>query len=288
MELYLSDKRDELEKEKKKRDAVRSLMPQCFEGVEDGAAYYLADDEWKRYERLSDGVFVQTSNEKNKKERMPITPKSGKELPFDPWDSAKYADTPEYKELFGEISKRKFESLIPIVLSAEGGYSNRKNDRGGETNFGITRPFYEDYKHCAPGIAENIKDITKEDAIKLYKGHWDRYRVGDIHDKRKALLYFDYIVNSNPKNVTQRVQDSLNVRNYNLSVDGVMGPKTVSAINDVSCDDFVNFIQADRANYLELLADGNPSQREFVNGWMNRVNNLSDIVGYKIKYKSKY
>ena len=28
MELYLSDKREELEKEKNKRDAVRTLMPQ--------------------------------------------------------------------------------------------------------------------------------------------------------------------------------------------------------------------------------------------------------------------
>ena len=34
----------------------------------------------------------------------------------------------------------------------------------------------------------NIKDITKEDAIKLYKGHWNRHRIGEINDRRKALL----------------------------------------------------------------------------------------------------
>lgn len=35
MDIFLSDKRDELEKEKKKNDAVRTLLPKSFEGVED-------------------------------------------------------------------------------------------------------------------------------------------------------------------------------------------------------------------------------------------------------------
>ena len=283
MELYLSDKREELEKEKNKRDAVRTLMPQSFEGIEDSASYYLADDKWKNYQRLSDGIFAEPNK---KEEATKAVPK--KELILNPWNSGQYAGTPEYIENFGEISKRKFESLIPIVLKFEGGYSNHKNDRGGETNYGITKPFYEDYKHCAPGIAENIKDITKEDAIKLYKGHWDKYKVGHIHDRRKALLYYDYIVNSNSKKVTERIQDSLNVRGYNLDVDGIMGPKTVDAVNNIPFDDFVKIIQTDRFKYLKSLTEKDPTQNIFFKGWINRIDNLSDSVGYKIKYRNKH
>ena len=93
MELYLSDKREELEKEKKKRDAVRTLMPQSFEGIEDSASYYLADDKWENYQRLSDGIFAEPNKKEEATKAVP-----NKELILNPWNSGQYAGTPEYIE----------------------------------------------------------------------------------------------------------------------------------------------------------------------------------------------
>ena len=279
MDIFLSDKRDELEKEKKKNDAVRTLLPKSFEGVEDNSAYYLAKSDWSSYQRLSDGVFAPSSDGQIKKEKEVMkTMSSQKKTP----------DSPKHKTSFEEINRIKFDSIIPIILKNEGGYVNDPNDRGGETNYGITKDFYEDYKHCVPGIPDNIKDITKEDAIKLYKGHWDRHRIGEINDRRKALLLFDYIVNSGPRGVNQRMQDSLNARGYNLKVDGVVGSKTINAINDIDFEDFATLLQFDRGKHYEYEADENARQKKFIKGWIKRLNNLSEIVGFNKIYKSKY
>ena len=48
--------------------------------------------------------------------------------------------------------KTTFEEIIEDVLKHEGGYVNDPHDRGGETNFGITKKFYPDV---------DIKNLTK-------------------------------------------------------------------------------------------------------------------------------
>jgi hypothetical protein len=56
---------------------------------------------------------------------------------------------PKYRDVesFKEISRDKFNSIIPITLKLEGGYSNNKYDRGGKTKYGITQIFIDEYKN---------------------------------------------------------------------------------------------------------------------------------------------
>ena len=53
-----------------------------------------------------------------------------------------------------------YKEIISKVLEHEGGYVNDPKDLGGETNFGITKRWYPDL---------DIKNLTKEDAIEIYK-----------------------------------------------------------------------------------------------------------------------
>ena len=71
--------------------------------------------------------------------------KSKNDFNFDPWQSECS------KEEFDYINKSKFDSIIDKNLGHEGGYVNNKNDRGGETNWGITKPFMEEFKYALPG-----------------------------------------------------------------------------------------------------------------------------------------
>ena len=69
---------------------------------------------------------------------------------------------------FEKLNHDKFESVIGYSFDFEGGYVNKKNDRGGETQFGITAPFLEDYKYALPdGKSKPISELTKDEA-KLY------------------------------------------------------------------------------------------------------------------------
>ena len=306
MQMFISDKREELEKEKEKNNALRNLFPSMYEDEEDDTEYYLTDENWNRNSKpLSDGIFAKDSNNVKKK-TVEERPKA--KLDIDPWRFEKMADHMQngiivglngrldtvplrrigYGDYFEELNNAKFESVIPITLEFEGGYSNRENDTGGETKYGITKTFYDEYKHKTPGIAPDIKSLTLDDAKRLYKAHWDKHNLGYIQDKRKALLINDYIINSNAVKAIKRIQTKLQ-NNYNLTPDGIIGANTIRAINDIDFESFADTVQTDRRNNFDKNVDENYTKNiKNINGWMNRLNKLSDSVGFKKKYKSKY
>ena len=51
-----------------------------------------------------------------------------------------------------------------LIYVNEGGYSNRKDDLGGETMFGITKSTAK-----ANGYAGDMRKLTEQQAIKIYK-----------------------------------------------------------------------------------------------------------------------
>ena len=306
MDTFISDKREELEKEKKKNDALRSIFPSMYGDKEDDSEYYLVDSNWNRSkEPLLDGVFAKNNNDNETKTAVE-QPKNS--LNMDPWKFEKFADHMQkgikvglngrldtvplqrvgYGDYFEELNNAKFESVIPITLKFEGVYSNSPYDAGGETKYGITKIFYNDYKNKVPGIAPDIKSLTLEDAKKLYKAHWDRYNLGYIRDKRKAMLINDYTINSGAKGVIERMQQNLRMRGYNIIANGCMDKNTLEAINDMEFDLFAGDIQTDRRNNYDKCVDSRQNNLKNIKGWMNRLNELSDSVGFMKKYKSKY
>jgi hypothetical protein len=306
MDMFISDKREDLEKEKKKNDALRSIFPSMYGDEKDDSEYYLLDSNWNRSkEPLSDGIFAKNNND-NKPNPAEEQPK--KRLDMDPWEFEKLADRMQngvkvglngrldtvplqrvgYGDYFEELNNAKFESVIPITLKFEGGYSNSPYDAGGETKYGITKSFYETYKNKTPGIASDIKSLTLDDAKKLYKAHWDKYNLGYIRDKRKAMLINDYIINSGAWGVITRMQKNLQMRGYNTINNGRMDQKTIEAINDMDFETFADDIQTDRKNHYDECVDNRLKDLANIKGWMNRLNELSDSVGFMKKYKSEY
>ena len=295
MQMFISDKREELEKEKEKNNALRNLFPSMYEDEEDDTEYYLTDENWNRNSKpLSDGIFAKDSNN-IKTKTVEERPKA--KLDIDPWRFEKMADHMQngikvgidgrldtvplrrvgYGDYFEELNKAKFESVIPITLEFEGGYSNNPNDKGGETKYGITKIFYDTYKNEVRDIAPNIKSLTLDDAKKLYKAHWDRYNLGYVREKSKALLINDYIINSGVKGVIKRMQNNLQKRGYNTTINGRMDQKTLEAINDIDLETFAKDIQTDRTNhYYSLLKDS--TQYSLIKGWLDRISKISKYI----------
>ncbi len=76
-----------------------------------------------------------------------------------------------------------FKLAYDFVRRIEGGYSNHPKDRGGETNFGISTPAFQDAKRL--GIVsdsyKSVKDLTEQDVEKIYKQmYWDRNKGDEI------------------------------------------------------------------------------------------------------------
>lgn len=190
----------------------------------------------------------------------------------------------DHAENFEKINQSKFDSAIGYSFNFEGGYTNRKEDR--ETNYGITTPFMENYKHVLPGgKPKPIKELTKDDARSLYKAQWDEYKLGYIRNKDLALVLNDYMINSNAKKVAERVQGILNSNGQNLKVDGRIGEQTLNAIHNTDKDWLVEQILIDRLQRYRFTIEREPQKAIYIAGWIRRLNELAEAVHSKTRFK---
>ncbi|WP_426163127.1 glycoside hydrolase family 108 protein [Sandarakinorhabdus sp. DWP1-3-1] len=172
------------------------------------------------------------------------------------------------------------DDILAEVLKAEGGYVNDPNDRGGETNFGITVAVAR-----ANGWQGRMQDLPRGKALDIYR---QRYVVGPGFDKVLRLSaaiaaeLVDTGVNMGPTVPIRFLQRLLNVMNRqgkdwpDIATDGVIGPGTLAALAkalQVRGEKVVltglNALQG--ARYIEL-AEGRSANEQFLNGWLaNRV-----------------
>jgi len=156
--------------------------------------------------------------------------------------------------------RKRFDGFIDVILRNEGGYVNDRDDKGGETKYGISKRFYPDV---------DIKNLTLEQAKEIYfRDYYSILNLKYIKDDRLALHVFDMAVNAGPHMAVILLQRLFkNCRN-----DGVLGPNTgqCAAQGSMSVDLVRAYKAARVVYYYELSKKGN--QSKFLNGWVNRVN----------------
>ncbi|ARJ68234.1 hypothetical protein WV31_18020 [Magnetospirillum sp. ME-1] len=174
------------------------------------------------------------------------------------------------------------DGLSEATLNREGGYSNDPIDRGGETNYGITKATLDSYQKKNGGLGEGgraieVKDLTQEQAKAIYKKeYYDERRIGNILDDNIAHQVFDLGVNHSPGAAGKMVQNAINstIPGANLETDGVIGDKTIAALNNATPEQLKainNAIVDQREAYYRRLVQQDPSQARFLNGWLNRA-----------------
>jgi lysozyme family protein len=163
-----------------------------------------------------------------------------------------------------EISDLNFNTIINKTLSAEGGYVNDKVDKGGETKFGISKRSY-------PNV--DIFALTLEEAIAIYKrDFWDNQPYKDIHDVAISGKLFDMAVNMGIKNAIIILQRALRAcGKTDIVDDGIMGDKTLKAVNLTSEWDLSIALKSEAAGYYRCIVAKNPTQEKFIKGWLNRA-----------------
>lgn len=148
-----------------------------------------------------------------------------------------------------------FDQAVGFVLKAEieGGYSNDPRDPGGETNFGISKRAY-------PKL--NIRDLTRDDAIAIYKrDYWDAANC-DALPPKLAVAVFDGAVNQGVGIAAKLLQKAAGV-----SADGVIGPMTLRAIGKADEDAILAEFLGWRLHRYAFTGNA----RTYMRGWANRV-----------------
>jgi len=151
-----------------------------------------------------------------------------------------------------------FNDAIEKTLINEGGYVNDPNDTGGETKYGISKRAY-------PNV--DIKNLTEDEAKEIYKrDYWDKIQGDAIQSQLLAEELFDTSVNMGVRTASKLIQGCVGVH-----PDGVIGNKTLQAINYESEElILLRFKLAKIARYVRL-ANKRPQNRKFLRGWINRT-----------------
>lgn len=122
--------------------------------------------------------------------------------------------------------------LVPFILSWETDkYTNRKNDNGGPTKYGITLATWRKvgYDKNGDGVLneEDVKLLTEEDFHRVFKeNYWNACKADKIQDQSVANMLVDFAYNSGVNKAVKHLQLVLGI-----TADGIIGNKTLHSIN---------------------------------------------------------
>ncbi len=148
--------------------------------------------------------------------------------------------------------KDRFCLIMSYLFKAEGGYSNHKYDKGGVTNYGITQKTYDAFRKKKNLTSQSVVKITKDEAYNLYyEDFWCASGADKIENTALACVLFDACVNH-----------------------GVALGKSLYLKSDGNINTFLNL----RREKYKNIVKNNPTQKVFLKGWLNRIDNLEKFI----------
>jgi len=171
------------------------------------------------------------------------------------------AQTPAAAKPTDQQGSARFDTCMPFIFKAEGGYSDTPGDPGGPTNFGITLATLKAYEGNPNLTAQDVKNLTPATAKEIYRSnYWNRMQCGAL-PAGLDLEVFDFGVNAGPGEAVKALQ-----RIVGVTADGSIGPITLAAIGQFKPRDLISQYSEARLAYYKGL--NNP---EFEQGWTARV-----------------
>jgi lysozyme family protein len=159
-----------------------------------------------------------------------------------------------------------FDHAFYKTLEFEGRYSNDPDDPGGETRYGISKQSYPDVDIATLTIAQ-AKVIYRRD-------YWDVLNLNEIGSYIIASEIFDTAVNMGRRNSIKIAQKALNFLGEDLLEDGIIGPKTIYALQKWYLKDeralFVCLNGFQFMRYFEIT-ESNMKLMKFSRGWTKRI-----------------
>lgn len=169
-----------------------------------------------------------------------------------------------------------WNKAVDYVLNNEGGYSNRSDDPGGETAYGISKKSHPDL---------DIKNLTVKQAKEIYyQEYWLLFGINNIINDNIATKLMDMAVNMGGVTAIILAQRTvMAVLDKHLVDDGKLGEKTLTLINrefkakeSFSSFAFLACLKALCAEHYRHLIVQHQKFKVFEAGWMRRAYSLPD------------
>lgn len=181
------------------------------------------------------------------------------------------------------------EKLVPFIIQFEAGvtpagltgeklfekarktgYANDPDDLGGATMVGVTIATYKEYcrkKGYPVPTIDRLRNMTYAQWLDILKTmFWDRWQADKIANQSVAEILVDWVWTSGKYGITIPQQV------LGVTVDGVVGPKTLAALNKQNPAQFFARIVAERKAYIDRICASRPVNNKYKRGWLNRLN----------------
>ena len=178
--------------------------------------------------------------------------------------------------------KKKYLSLPPEQIFAQAqktGYAYDPDDSGGATMCGITIGTYREYCRIkgkrVPTIAQ-LRAITYQEWLDVLRVlFWNKWKADQIQCQAIANILVDWVWASGGYSI-RLAQKLLGVKQ-----DGIVGAKTLAALNAANQKTLFDRIHARRIAYVEGIVRNRPKDAKYLKGWKRRIN---DITFEGLKY----
>ncbi|SEO76596.1 Lysozyme family protein [Luteibacter sp. UNC138MFCol5.1] len=125
------------------------------------------------------------------------------------------------------MTASNFPASLKLTLAYEGGYSNHPLDPGAATMRGVTQVVYDEDRRDRRLPTRDVRMITSAEIDAIYRRrYWDLVH-GDDLPIGSDYAVFDFAVNSGVRTASRKLQEIVQAK-----PDGVIGPKTVAAVQE--------------------------------------------------------
>lgn len=168
---------------------------------------------------------------------------------------------------------KKLAFALQFTLKWEGGYVDHPLDLGGPTNKGITQRNYDTYRIAKGLPTKEVEFIEDAEVMEIYSEMYWKPSQADLMILPLAIVHFDTAVLFGVRGAVQFLQEALGV-----GVDGIFGPQTESGMRANNNKETALNIIDGRIAYHHNRVEENPSQNVFLQGWVNRTNDLREFI----------
>ena len=166
------------------------------------------------------------------------------------------------------------QTALAFTLPQEGGYVDNPDDHGGPTNHGITQAVYDRYLNANGELNQSVQLISDAEIQDIYSStYWTPAHCDELSEK-VGVCHFDWAVNHGVTGAIRTLQSVVGV-----AEDGLFGPHTLAAVQAMDESELITAYLNARLAWYEDFAQRDPSQAQFLDGWVNRVHDLTSYLG---------
>lgn len=149
------------------------------------------------------------------------------------------------------------------------GWSDDPDDPGGATMIDVTLKTYTTYRkgHGRPKPTKSdLRNISFAEWSEILKTmFWDKWQADRIESQGLANLLVDWVWASGPKTI-RTVQRIIGVKD-----DGIVGPRTLAALNKADSELLFSYILKTRETYYRNCSGA----WKYLRGWLRRLHAIS-------------